>query len=294
MAVTKQAYTQLHLTLNKLCKGLKKTQDEAIQYLWNKSIISQSVGDLDLAQECSEQCHRLVVERDICNGHAMHMFMPDKNFCDWLVDSTKEITNDCFGVLTQVLENNKAGVLHFRTCDKTPSIYFNIVDDIKYLRDPKDPNAKENVENVLVIGYSYEFVRETNLIGASVNFIEDESASNIDNIDKYGQYFIKLVIGLSSYMNCFPEAAIGGCPEDLKHPSHHKYINPFELKIVDEVRHFETKDGERYMTPHFRTGHFRTFRNERFVNMRFQTIWIEKIFVKGKAKTVLDPEHIKD
>lgn len=98
-----------------------------------------------------------------------------------------------------------------------------------------------------------------------------------------GDYLLRLVFGLSLYMDAFPDTVVAAQADSVhnqKHYSGGRHI----------VSRNETVDSElvRGVSPHFRVGHFRTLRAERFVRKKGQTIFVPGCYVRGKALDVLD------
>lgn len=205
------------------------------------------------------------IERFVADGRAIHLFVCDDSFADWILDCTPKISDG----LPSVLEDRFSGwpiVLHFKSGSKFNPFCF-------YLKDGDIIGGHGQNEKDLSVYFMAQF----------------------QNLSYHGIYSretltsIRLVCGIGMYLSCFPEMMIDGPPSDIKHPSHHKYENVKTLGISSEVR-THTERGE--ITPHFRRGHFRVLRSEQFTNKRFQTVFVRQCFVKGEAKTILSPEQI--
>jgi len=94
---------------------------------------------------------------------------------------------------------------------------------------------------------------------------------------------LKLVCGLSLYMDAFPETVVPAGNDDVQHIRHYEGSRHVVSKneIFDEER-------RNSVSPHWRRGHWHLLQSERFVHKKGQTIYIRGTFVKGKAFDVLD------
>ena len=96
-------------------------------------------------------------------------------------------------------------------------------------------------------------------------------------------FMVKVVYGLSLYMDAFPDAVVEAGAENVHQIKHYDgarhIVNRNE--IVDE----EHRHG---VSPHWRRGHFRLLTSAKFVRKQGQTVYVRGTFVKGKAFDVLE------
>jgi len=97
-----------------------------------------------------------------------------------------------------------------------------------------------------------------------------------------------LAMNFLLYIEAFPECLIDGVPPSVKKNSNAKVVN-VSNKIISE-----TTDERGFVKPHFRSGYFRHFRSDYFVNCKGSVKFIASTMVKGRAKTVLTAQEVKE
>jgi len=199
---------------------------------------------------------------------ATHIYMPKKEFCDWLVDCAKKETTLKFGrIVTQHIGG--PGVLHFPTSSQLPSICFECLYPKVGGTDIPMPEEEEKEIN--------------QYFGYDLSLLFSYSCEHGEGSESERIYFEDLLNGIGMYVDCFPEMLTDGVPEELKHPSHHQHKIKKSLCVSPKIIE-KREDGN--ITPHFRRGHFRALMSPVFTHKQFQTIFISETFVKGKATTV--------
>lgn len=94
---------------------------------------------------------------------------------------------------------------------------------------------------------------------------------------------VKLLYGVSLYMDAFPDAVVPAIPTDI--------LQAYDYKGARiSVRPTSVMQSEEHSarSPHWRRGHFRMLNSSRFIHKQGQTIYIKGMFVKGSAFEVLD------
>jgi len=93
----------------------------------------------------------------------------------------------------------------------------------------------------------------------------------------------KLVLGLSLYMDAFPDAVVEAVAENVHKIKHYggarRIVNRNEI-VDEEHRHS--------VSPHWRRGHFRLLTSAKFVRKQGQTVYVRGTFVTGKAFDVME------
>jgi hypothetical protein len=217
------------------------------------------------------QLRMVAIDLLVLMGRSVHLFMPGKGFCDWLISCVSRFERPHTDAVKELLDGRIVGVLHFPCSSGLQSVAFTIgpkewdIDNCSYL----EIQASGGVGS---IGYS------------SVCLSDKKDYDGSPEM-QYG----KLIVGLGMYCNCFPETLKEGPPQDVKHPSMHAYENSKTVGISAKIHTGGTHDSP---IAHFRRGHFRVLRSEKFTHKRFQAVFVRETFVAGKAKTVLSPEEV--
>lgn len=241
------------------------------------------IQDVDWSKVTSQHAHQYLnlqgwaTEFAIHSGNASHLFMPGREFCDWLGSCVPALEPSHAKTVVEALRGNKVGVLHFPSGSGLFSVAF-MVHQHGVLSNGQEAPEFGNMFLTASCG------NPANLAQCSVMLSESGSCS------PEFMYYSKLVIGLGMYISCFPETVIAGLPDGLKHPSMHKYKCCFSIGVAPKISSTPTGSHES-PTPHFRRGHFRILRSDKFKNKRFQAVFIHETFVKGKAETILSPEQ---
>jgi hypothetical protein len=97
------------------------------------------------------------------------------------------------------------------------------------------------------------------------------------------QMTVRLVYGLSLYMDAFPDAIVPAADHSVHHLRHYKG----EQRQIGRspVMEHEEKQAR---SPHWRRGHFRVLHSEKFTHKRGQTVFVKGTFVRGQAFDILD------
>lgn len=224
------------------------------------------------------------VEKLIDEGKAMHIFMPSREFCDWLVSCVKESDPAHAFFLQKLIGVGVPGVFHFPCDAKLDSFTFII------------PASETKVDVLGANSWKVVPAGSFLYVAASRSHPEFElfcceigHEDSVLNARPISSYITKLIVGLGMYAACFPEVIKPGPPTELKHPSQHQYRESVQVGVADEV--FSAGGTHESPVAHYRKGHFRVLRSERFTHKRFQAVFVRDTFVKGRALTVLSPEE---
>lgn len=243
-----------------------------------------------LGKDISNYANQMKFEAFVMRSPStMHVYMPDKAFCDWLVSCVKKLEWDHVEFAFECLSRCEPVILHFPCGEGQFSIAASMLVR-KHL-------TEERNERALVIEASHDrggwwmFLKDgvndlTELEHEAGTDLFGNKTLNRDSIVRS----ILLFAGLGMYCECFPEMLKKGLPESLKHPSHHQFECLANLEVSPKVCH-----GGTHASPmaHYRTGHFRTLRSERFTHKRFQVVFVKETFVcRDKAETVLALEGV--
>jgi hypothetical protein len=99
---------------------------------------------------------------------------------------------------------------------------------------------------------------------------------------KMNEYY-RVILNLIFYMNAFPENVVNGVPQRAI-IDEHTIASDKKITISKNTELFRSYE----VSPHLRRGHFRTFTSDFFTHKRGETIWINPMFVKGEALTVIE------
>lgn len=307
--MSKRAYTQTprHFTRHIKSAGvdvdtfIKVTEDSIIRAIAKHGDRHKLTSDL-LGTYCG-----VMIENAALSTKAMHIYLPDKLFCDWLVDCTPALLPEYFQVIAAIIPED-IGVLHFPTNSNLRPVMFTTLTKLieggqltglkcgNTIRVAIDSNAHDAPYIVTSGAFNGQTVDEydqkmLNNVSECVAEITDydTTGSAIRSALINNEWYVKLIAGIALYKSCFPEAVIDGFPVDLKHPAHHDFKNIKTLGIADKIR--QSLGGTHASpTAHYRHGHFRVLRSERFTHMRGHVIFVTATFVNGRAKTVLTLE----
>ena len=247
----KQAYTQYIPALTKLSKQTRLSMHDLL-------------SDIDSPEYAFSRRNRsslksvLHAENDVLSGKGHHIYLHQKEFCDWLVSQAEMNNREHIDFLYEHIANDMPLIFHFPTNSGLSSF-------LVFKKQNYQPPTASNVH-----GKEY----------TCASWDEDED-------DPYNS---NLVYGLGLYLKCFPECLVQGVPEDLKHPSHHVHFLSYSINLSPKVR---AHNGT-HASPcgHFRRGHFRVLNSEWYKKKRHQVVFIDETFVNGKAYTVLSPEEV--
>jgi hypothetical protein len=239
----------------------------------------------------------LNVDVPILRGEAKHLFMPNKEFCDWLVSCVNKLQPEHARMLIENM-GCEVGVLHFPTDSKITSVGFWIPQEIIWkekaengyydLRDVEclpDGTFRTRFDQ-MYISISRDFPSK---VCVASMILRDLPPNDEFKGSEYFMWYTKLIVGLGMYVSCFPETITEGVPEDLKHPSYHPYAKPFVIGVSNKIRGVGTGDS---VNPHYRKGHWRLLQSEKFTHKRYQSIFVSECFIHGEADTILSPEQV--
>lgn len=249
----KQAYTQYKclLTVNSKINGMSPSEYlTSIEY-------SEGMG-LNTPHVSSEYIELLRAEYDVLSGNGYHVYLQQKDFCDWLAEEANTSNIMPVEYLFDDIACGAPLVFHFSVKSCLPSFLATCRHNYLSTTTGKAP--------------------QHDIVCTPWNHNTDDS------------YTSKLVNGLGMYLKCFPECIISGVPEDLKHPSYHKSSNSYSIQLSPCIR----PHNGTHASPcgHFRQGHFRVLQSEWYKKKRHQVLFIDETFVNGKAHTVLSPEEV--
>ena len=207
-----------------------------------------------------------------------HYFLDD-GVADFLANAVKEFTPDYFreSVLTKCASESHVKLpelqylpffIHFPSKDKRCSIgvvpYFKAPSALipggccKYLFAARD------YDNVVLVNMNHEQASEENKHGS----------------DKDTVFVEKVVYGFTLYLDAFPDVVREA--DGVKHIGHYKGSRHC-IRANETVR----TESHHSVSPHFRRGHFRVLSSDHFKKARGKTIFINGMFIKGKAFDVL-------
>jgi hypothetical protein len=225
--------------------------------------------------------YALLAEAIIDTGDAVHWFLPDKNFCNWIIGCVGQINNkhagiisDCVGCVFDGCESVLC--VHFPTSDKIPSCGVRIPKQTEFENGDKGPDY-----GIMILTYSRD-----NQLGLGNALVQIRCDNDLGFHHPHTAWMAKLIIGLGMYIECFPEQIADGIPFDLKHPNHFRKMQSKTISIAPSV--FTNHNSP---IPHYRTGHFRLLSSEYYKNKRWKVVFVSGCFVKGKAQTVLNLEE---
>jgi hypothetical protein len=229
-------------------------------------------------------CIYLAIDRVVMEGRATHLFLPEKPFCDWLVGCVRKLEPNHVGALEQAIGSH-VGVLHFPTAHNLHSMAFMAPrESITY--DDFDQPVNIPAHGALVATWG----AGNNSCGMGALRLDRPVPPEVTD---ERLWYYKLVAGLGMYIGAFPDMMRHGPPQDLKHPSMHKYVEQATIGISPRV--VNPHQGGTHASPdaHYRKGHFRVLRSAVFIKKRYQSVWVHEAFVKGsRVETVLAPEEV--
>lgn len=258
-----RAYTTISTILKSLSKSTGLTCKQAL-LRYKSTMNPENFSDVG-------NYYSLLIDNEIIEGRCIHIFMPNMEFCDWLVSCVIDLNPSHAAIISQLI-GETAGCIHFPRPTKRCSFGFWIP---KYTRDSN--GMKMSDYGFLNMSFSKE---NTDDLWAC-NVILRPNPNPI--IRPISLWYAKLIVGLGMYLSCFPDQTKPGIPDDLKHANYYQGQKR-TIGISEEV---VMRDGP---TPHYRVGHFRMLQSDRYTNKRGQAIFVHGCFVKGKAETVLAPQ----
>ncbi|GHV20589.1 hypothetical protein FACS189494_04680 [Spirochaetia bacterium] len=98
--------------------------------------------------------------------------------------------------------------------------------------------------------------------------------------------YYRVIMNLIFYMNAYPENIINGVP--------HRAVIDEKIDVSDKKITI-SKNIELFkkyeISPHLRRGHWRTFTSDYYTNKKGDTKWIDPMFIKGEAITVIEGDN---
>lgn len=267
---------------NSICKKAAKLEGITLEALELVIRNKSESKDPDTRRKALDFGRVYEVEEKIRDGNAVHLFMPDREFCDWLVNCVKESDPRHAWFLQQMLGTKNVGVFHFPCSSKLPSVAFYVV--------PFDCNVEVDGLGMKTVPKGRWLFVTCGSGNADFECFSCEIGTEQSLLkNAMSHYLVRLIVGLGMYSSCFPEVIRKGPPIDLKHPANHKHQNAVWVQVASEV--CSAEGTHESPTAHYRRGHFRVLNSERFTHKRFQAIFVRDTFVKGKCLTVLSPEE---
>lgn len=285
----KRSYTQMRTFLGWCAKRSGETPEKLLNIAEIKAREELNAGTP--TAESLVLAAALCIDHSVITGDAVHLFLPGREFCDWIVSCVSKPDRRHAEIIDQIA-TGKAAVIHFPT--GAGLISFACLCPRKTI-DPL--TGKSDAHNLLLICKSTDDGQIKNQAwvdysGGCPRYESVEIGHELKpDCHPDTAYRTKLVVGLGMYVECFPETLVHGFPEDIKHPSHHQHSAPLTIAVTEKVRQSLGGTHESPM-PHFRAGHFRVLKSEKFTNKRFHVVFVRETFVKGRAETVLAPEEV--
>jgi hypothetical protein len=145
-------------------------------------------------------------------------------------------------------------------------------------------------------GYGLNYITFTDLNSSQDLVLHKEGIENLENgiiitnntvikneYNKKIYEYYRVIMNLMFYMNAYPENVLNGVPR--------RAIIDENIVITDKKITISknTELFKKYETsPHLRSGHWRTFTSDYFTNRKGETIWIDPVYIKGEALTVIE------
>lgn len=288
----KRAYTQMRTYIGWLAKRFSLSPEQIIREVERGADAEIKSSQIDGTAVFEAAAGN--IELGVMRGDAVHLFLPGREFCDWIVSCVTTTDLRHADIINELL-SHRAGVAHFPTDSGLLSFCFMLPVTTRNMTTGENGSGSKamaicrSMDDGIPKDESWLNSRSVRM-HVLIPIGEDpppELGFDDDSI-----YRAKLICGLGMYINCFPETLVHGFPEDLKHPSHHQHAAPLTIAVTEKVRQSlgGTHDSP---TPHFRAGHFRVLKSEKFTKKRFQVVFVREAFVNGRAKTVLAPEEVQ-
>jgi hypothetical protein len=253
------------------------------------------------------------LQNNIWHGNANHIFVPNLKFVLWLLNQSKKSTSNdpvfarsCLIDLARKVGNNNLCV-HFPANDHFVSMGVHIPPTMRVEFMPWEALSQPYIP----ICYSLASgPKEDNISGLCVSSCIEllKEWGHIDHgklIYLFGAYgkppltlgpepedctmwdffvYLDILIGLATYISCFPSMLIDGLPDDLKNTESFPKSKTCSINIHPKI----LAEGSSAKCPHFRAGHMRLLSSERYVNKKGAVVFVRPSFIKGQAKTALD------
>jgi hypothetical protein len=210
-----------------------------------------------------------------------HYFL-DRGVGDFCINSVKHVSPEYVGIIrsSEILSQpssslealNPSGfVVHFPTSEKTNSVI--VINYQHYTNsDRRVPDytqyATSNGDDVSIFNPEQEY--------------EDGFFDINDGTDS-ARNLMKLIYGLSLYMQAFPDAVKPATQNEIRRIKHYNGVHT-AINAPECIRN----DTRNSVSPHWRRGHFRLMSSPKFKKARGKVIFINGQFIKGHAFDVLD------
>lgn len=219
---------------------------------------------------------------DIFQGKGLHLFLPDRKFCDWLVDCVDEKHATKRHIeLAMNLSRDNILVVHPHTDSGLEPLMVNFL-------------ASDN-GGIRFCVFSSSVHNGGGIDGEWALGVRVSEDCDITTLKGQWLYYGKLLFGLGMYVDCFPEVLINGWPADFnERQEDHLHASKAGSQVVTiSPKVVESFSGTHASPmPHYRKGFFRPYTHPRFVNVRGQTRFVKATMVRGKAETVLAPDEV--
>ena len=269
----KRAYTGWTSIFRSLAIKAGVERHELYKMLIGEVEDTRSDGVADLDDRSKLIFNASQIDKHVSDGTAVHLFLQSGEFCEWLITCVGKLEIQHARALQALLGDRASAILHFPSNSGFCSVGAYCAQGV--VQDGKD-----------VEPYSALVLLKSGLRFCTTTFNLTEHTETCDELGREFERYARLFCGLGMYFSCFPEMRKQGLPDDLKHPSQHKWHNPICVGISPKVAAVGTHDSP---TPHFRVGHFRFLKSEKYTKKRFQIVFVHECFVKGRAETVLEP-----
>jgi hypothetical protein len=145
-------------------------------------------------------------------------------------------------------------------------------------------------------GYGLNYITFTDSNSSQDLILHKEGIKNLENgyvmtnnniikndyNKKIFEYY-RVIMNLIYYMNAYPENVINGVPRRAIIDTNTTILDK-KLTISKNIELFKIHET----SPHLRRGHWRTFTSDFYTNKKGETIWIDPMYIKGEALTVIE------
>jgi hypothetical protein len=248
-----------------------KTDKEKFEH-WSYLFMKRAAEDVDVNisfEQCASWDTRIRAIWNYKYKRSMHYFL-DAGLRDFLMESAKNIQAEYWKPESFCMDENDVVFVHFPMSDHNKSMSIHKTSKLFF----KDQwyGITEGGKNKSSI-----FVAE-DLKGIEPRLLS-KTEESYDCVP-----CAKITLGLSLYIDAFPDVVRE--VDGVRHIGHYKG-NRHYVRANDIVR----TEAHHSVSPHFRRGHFRVLRSDKFKQARGKTIFINGVFVKGKAYDVLADDY---
>jgi len=145
-------------------------------------------------------------------------------------------------------------------------------------------------------GYGLNYITFTDLNSSQDLTLHKEGIVNLENgiimtnngiikneYNKKIYEYYRVIMNLIYYMNAYPENVLNGVPRRAI-IDENIVVSDKKITISKNTELFKNYE----ILPHLRSGHWRTFTSDYFTNKKGETIWIDPVYIKGEALTVIE------